>query len=73
MNILEEYKIKIKYRDEMVLWENDLKRWINEKAARAFLSGRISITDYDEVLEATAPELEGWRRAKLRARVAKKQ
>lgn len=73
MNILEELKIRIKYRDEMKLWEDQLRKGITYRTEKAFLRGEIDLKTFSETFNESFPVLLGREVAEIKARVDNKK
>jgi len=52
MNFLEGIKVKCKYRDELTIWEYDLRRDCYQKLFSAYRSKKICARNFLEIREA---------------------
>lgn len=71
--MIKELIIRLKYRDEMKLWEDRLRKGINYRVERAFLEGRIDVNVFNRAFDESFPVLLGWEIAEIKARVTKKK
>jgi hypothetical protein len=73
MSIFKELKIRIKYRDEMKLWEDELREGINFRVKQAFFDGRINMSTFSKAYDESFPILLGREVVEIKARVENKK
>jgi len=72
MSFFEVLKIRIKYRDEMKLWEDQLRKGITCRIEKAFLGWEMDEKTFSEAFNESSPVLLGREVAEIKARVATK-